>query len=638
MARQSPKMPGLLATRVLLCAVCVAALAGCNSNSNQQNATDTADSSLQSNSDRSAHETAVRNIVASEELLLQLTPLLKQLNRSAENLQVPDEYSNHLFADSVTYAGIQNLKFSTGLSQPRQATEVAESTNVDRSELSIWPELFEKITYLRNVKFYLVRGEFTDQDNTTFRSSINFRALGQDRDQQAADIQGAMSITWQRQPSESAESNWVITHWQTSKLEINLNPNLLFREITKQLVNTNDLPQVLLAQHEVYLKKLFTEKVIRLNQPEFEAYFRNALDAQHPGLAVVDIDGDGIDELYICDEWKTNQFLKRQSDGSYADVAAEYGLDIDGTCSSAIFADFDNDGDKDVVIGRNYKRSLILFNDNGKFVESELSRDLPFLVSSVSCVDIDNDGLLDLYFCCYGFPNTENFTIADWTKKFLTPAAAQIVKQSIDQSQPYVNELGPPNVLLSNQGGGKFEISKLNNQTGLHHNTLQATWADYDNDGDQDLYVSNDFAPDFLLRNDLETDGSQNFVDVTLEKGGTLMQGFGMGASWADYNQDGELDLYVSNMYSKAGLRITEQIEGLDQRFGRAAEGNRLFHQSNDRFELASQSVPYEYSAAKAGWSWGGLFSDFNNDGYPDLYVSSGYYTAPGDVASDKDL
>ena len=116
------------------------------------------------------------------------------------------------------------------------------------------------------------------------------------------------------------------------------------------------------------------------------------------------------------------------------------------------------------------------------------------------------------------------------------------------------------------------------------------------------------------------------------------LQGFGMGSSFGDYDLDGNIDLYISNMYSKAGLRITEQIPGIDKRFVRSADGNRLFRQVDGKFDLATKTVPYEFAAAKGGWSWGGQFADFTNDGYLDIYTSSGYYTAPQEHASDKDL
>ncbi len=125
---------------------------------------------------------------------------------------------------------------------------------------------------------------------------------------------------------------------------------------------------------------------------------------------------------------------------------------------------------------------------------------------------------------------------------------------------------------------------------------------------------------------------------MTREVGGEDMLGFGMGASWADYDLDGDYDLYVSNMYSKAGKRITHQIEGLDERFYRMASGNRLFRNDGAKFTLVREETSDVSVAGKAGWSWGGQFGDFDNDGRQDLYVCSGFFTAPEKFASTVDL
>ena len=102
-----------------------------------------------------------------------------------------------------------------------------------------------------------------------------------------------------------------------------------------------------------------------------------------------------------------------------------------------------------------------------------------------------------------------------------------------------------------------------------------------------------------------------------------------MGASWGDYDNDGRPDLYVSNMYSKAGRRILAEFPEMDPRFPRMARGNSLFHNESARFRNVSGIEPPALLVEKAGWSWGGHFADFDNDGYLDIYALSGYFTAP---------
>ena len=189
-------------------------------------------------------------------------------------------------------------------------------------------------------------------------------------------------------------------------------------------------------------------------------------------------------------------------------------------------------------------------------------------------------------------------------------------------------------MLLVNRGGGRFELAPENATVGLWRNSLQATWGDYDQDGDPDLFVANDWAPSNLLRND----GAAGFTDVTAEAGATWF-GFAMGASWGDYDNDGREDMYVSNMYSKAGRRIVAKVPGIQKRFAESAAGNWLYHQvEGGRFEQVAGLDPPAMTVMKAGWSWGGRWTDFDNDGFLDLYVLSGYFTAPKELSSELDL
>jgi hypothetical protein len=226
-----------------------------------------------------------------------------------------------------------------------------------------------------------------------------------------------------------------------------------------------------------------------------------------------------------------------------------------------------------------------------------------------------------------------------WTEEFLSPAESAEYErrlaeadQQSDRWGKILDQVGPPNVLLVNRGG-RFEVAPENSQVAIWRNTLQATWADFDEDGDPDLYVANDWSTDNLLLNN----GASGFVDVTAELGTTEF-GFAMGATWGDYDLDGHQDLYVSNMYSKAGRRITAQIAELNPNFQRSVDGNYLYRNSQDGFSLVSGLEKPKLTVAEAGWSWGGQFSDFDNDGFLDLYVLSGYFTTPDEFASDVDL
>lgn len=336
----------------------------------------------------------------------------------------------------------------------------------------------------------------------------------------------------------------------------------------------------------------------------------------------------------------SNLLFRNKGDGTFEEVASQYGLDIVGGSTSAIFADFDNDGDQDLFLGRARRKSLYFINEGGRFVDQTQQRiagTLPALVSSISAADFNNDGLLDIYLCTYSpIEESNRFQVSNkphWVDLFLTPGEADEFSRRNKDSNRFINRAGPPNLLLKNIGHGEFIPAKENAQLQLWRMSFQAGWNDFDLDGDQDLYVANDYGPDNLFRNDQE-DG---FTDITRASGLTGM-GFGMGVSWGDYDNDGQTDLYVSNMYSKAGQRITSQVENLDPRLIEMAQGNFLYRFEDGKFSMTSGAEESDLKVAKSGWSWGGQFLDFNNDGFRDIYVTSGYYTAPADIAVDLDL
>jgi hypothetical protein len=92
-------------------------------------------------------------------------------------------------------------------------------------------------------------------------------------------------------------------------------------------------------------------------------------------------------------------------------------------------------------------------------------------------------------------------------------------------------------------------------------------------------------------------------------------------------------------MYSKAGRRITASVPGIAPDFIASAQGNYLYHQGADgKFTQVAGIEKPAMTVMKAGWSWGGKFADFDNDGWEDLYVLSGYFTAPKELSSELDL
>ena len=181
--------------------------------------------------------------------------------------------------------------------------------------------------------------------------------------------------------------------------------------------------------------------------------------------------------------------------------------------------------------------------------------------------------------------------------------------------------------MLRNEGGWRF--TDATRQSGLDENnsrfSFAAAWEDYDNDGDMDLYVANDFGRNNLYRNE-----EGHFTDVA-PAAGVEDVGAGMGVSWSDYDRDGDMDLYVSNMFSSAGNRVTyqrrfkpETEEDTRALFQHHARGNTLFRNAGDgSFVDVSEAT----GVTMGRWAWGNNFIDINNDGLDDIVVANGFIT-----------
>ena len=585
----------------------------------------------------------VRRIVDSEELILELTPVLKGLNKSVLNLKLPDHHSRGLFADVVDTVDLDEQQAAVSEQYALDKVRAfvwpisAEQHHRPLLELDMWQPLITKIDYFQHAKFYIIRGEFTDAGQEEFRCDLGFKGQARGTDGYWHAVHAEQELIWRRDgtPATQNEPGWQITSWRMKELDTIEREELMFHEaLSRALPRNYDLRRARKSKHEqILVDSLITGKS-QLRNPLYNKYFLVEADISHPGLSVVDIDADGWDDLYVTQRWDKNLLFRNRGDGTFVEMAAKVGLDIAGVSTGGIFADFDNDGDRDLFLGRALQPSLYLENLGGRFVDRTAERIAApkiFLVTSVSAADYNGDGLLDVYLSTYGYRG-EPFE--GWENEFLTGDDARQFRRRMKSpaNHLYLSLAGPPNYLLVNRGG-RFEIAEENEQVALWHNSFQGTWSDYDDDGDPDLYVSSDYAPDYLLRND----GDQGFIDVTRTEGNAAMLGFGMGATWGDYDNDGRQDLYVSNMYSKAGARITRQIPGLAPEFSHSAAGNLLFRNRGGQFDHVSASDPAKQVVAGAGWSWGGQFVDVNNDGFLDIYVSSGNFSAPAEVARDVD-
>ena len=335
----------------------------------------------------------------------------------------------------------------------------------------------------------------------------------------------------------------------------------------------------------------------------------------HNGVAVADIDGDGNEDFYVCQgSGLPNRLYRSNGDLTFTEVSREAGVDSLDRISAALFFDYDNDGDQDLLLTS--KVLFLLQNDgSGHFTlldSAEIGlrpKTKEKTIFFTTCVaDFDRDSRLDIYVSSY----------------FWEPG-------SVDSTVPipyYDANNGAPNLLFRNNGDGTF--ADVTQETGLHVNNTRfsfaCSWADYDKDGFPDLYVANDFGRNNLYHNN----GDGTFADVAPQLG---MEDIapGMSVAWADYDNDGWMDLYVGNMYSTAGQRTTMQPvfkQGADDAvrsaYRRHSKGNTLFRNRGDgTFEDVSETA----GVTMGRWAWSSEFLDFDLDGNEDIYVANGYVT-----------
>lgn len=350
------------------------------------------------------------------------------------------------------------------------------------------------------------------------------------------------------------------------------------------------------------------------------------------GVAVADVDGDSRLDLYFVNQIGGNQLWRNLGRGKFEDITASAGVGLaDKVCVGASFADIDNDGLPDLIV-TTVRMGNVLFKNLGgaKFkditLEAGLSVPRAAHSSGATFFDFNNDGLLDLFVANVGV----------YTRNEKGRGGFYLGRSDAFQGWQFPGR-SEQSVLYQNLGGGKFE--DVSRKMGLEHLgwSGDATFCDLNLDGFPELYVLNMSGDDKYYENDK----GQRFADKTAAFFPKTPWG-AMGVKFFDYNLDGLMDLFVTDMHSDM---TTLQIKAGDKDFSPRFEkqksdvwcsaewspanlssasnsilGNAFYqNQGQGRFIEVSSRI-----GAETYWPWGISVADLNADGYEDVFVAAG--------------
>ncbi len=371
----------------------------------------------------------------------------------------------------------------------------------------------------------------------------------------------------------------------------------------------NYKPKYVTARHAE--AELFSEVALAAGVYQAEPPFGtpgNRVFVAH-GVAAGDVDGDGLVDAFATGA-SQNYLYRNMGDGTFENSASEAGVAFTPMATGPLFVDADQDGDVDLFLAAAghqmmFENRLIPDGDL-LFVDVSQEAGVAYPAQGFSAVagDVNADGRPDIYVASYNQYGT-------------------VMPNSWSQATN-----GTANLLFVNHGDGRFVEGAAAWGVADRRWSYAAHFGDFDGDGRADLYVANDFGENGLYLNQGES-FSERAAEV-----GVIDPGNGMGVSVGDYNNDGRLDLHVTNMSSTAGNRILKrlfpdeatQLENT-RVLNKLAAGNSLFANLGDGKYQEVSDVAGPFSA---GWSFGGGFVDFDNDGWEDLHSPNGFISGKG--------
>jgi hypothetical protein len=331
---------------------------------------------------------------------------------------------------------------------------------------------------------------------------------------------------------------------------------------------------------------------------------KHMIETMPGGVAAFDYNNDGLTDIFFTNgasipslEKDSPRFFNRlyRNDGGmrFTDVTSEAGVAGAGYSMGTAAADYNNDGHTDLFVAGVYRNILYRNQGNGKFEDVTEAAGIKHDKWSVAAgwFDYDNDGWLDLFVVNY----------AHWTPDFDRYCGERDRNLRVYCHPKYFEGLS--NTLYRNRRDGTFEDVTAKAGIGAHIGRgMSVAFADYDNDGLMDIFVTNDNMPNFLFRNQ----GDGTFKEVALEAGVALTNNglpvASMGVDFRDFDNDGLPDLSITALAGET-FPLFKNL------------GKGLFQDATHQSRLATLTT------TRSGWSNG--FFDFNNDGWKDLFTAN---------------
>jgi len=335
-------------------------------------------------------------------------------------------------------------------------------------------------------------------------------------------------------------------------------------------------------------------------------------------VAVADLDGDGLYDILFTNELGGNELFKNIGGRKFKSITAESGIAMPGKVSiGAAFADIDNDGDQDLIITTIRGGDHLFENDgHGRFKDITKDAGINVEAHSISPMffDYDRDGLVDLVIC----------NVGRYTTNVVGPDGTYVAMRDAVSGHRFP-ERYEHSVIYRNMGHNRFQ--DVTGALGVRANMWNGdvSFGDVNGDGWPDLYFMNMQGDDHYFENQ----GGKSFVEKTKQIFPMTPWG-SMGIKFFDYDNDGRMDLLITDMHSDMSHDVTPDQEKPKSEMrmsasylmtmGTSIYGNALYHNvGNGKFEEVSDRL-----GAETFWPWGISVADINADGWEDVFVTGG--------------